>query len=128
MKSEGKIPPHTTPSILAGSRQNATPYNISEGVAEYAFSPKKKRQKFPAARRPGQRQAAPGAPAAYRPGGAKAPRLRGGSCLAVPAAGPLAPTRPTAPAWAAYRPGRRPTAPARRRRRRGLRPRPPGRH
>ena len=97
MKSEGKNPSSHHPKHFGGSRQNATPYNISEGVAEYAFSPKK-RQKFPAARRPGQRQAAPGAPAAYRPGGAKAPRLRGGSCLAVPAAGPLAPTRPTAPA------------------------------
>ena len=86
MKSEGKIPSSHHPKHFGGSRQNATPYNISEGVAEYFFA--KKAPKFPAARRPGQRQAAPGAPAAYRPGGAKAPRLRGGSCLAVPAAGP----------------------------------------
>ena len=96
MKSEGKSSSHH-PKHFGGSRQNATPYNISEGVAEYAFFAKK-RQKFPAARRPGQRQAAPGAPAAYRPGGAKAPRLRGRLVPRRPRGGPLAPTRPTAPA------------------------------
>ena len=75
MKSEGKIPPLTTPSILAGHAKTPRPIILVRAWRNTFFA-KKSAKKFPAARRPGQRQAAPGAPAAYRPGGAKAPRLR----------------------------------------------------
>ena len=71
MKSEGKIPSSHHPKHFGGSRQNATPYNISEGVAEYAFFAKKAPKNFrrPAApanarRHPARRR--PTAPAALK--------------------------------------------------------------
>ena len=116
MKSEGKNPSSHHPKHFGGSRQNATPYNISEGVAEYAFR-QKSAKNF---RRPAAPANARRHPARRRP---TAP-----AALKRPACGRLVPRRPRGgppSTHKAYRPGLgglppRPaaTAPARRRRRR----------
>ena len=116
MKSGEKSPPHTTPSILAGHAKTPRPIILVRAWRNTLFRQKSaKNFRRPAAPANARRHPARRRP--YRPGGAKAPRLRG--ARASPS-----PRRPPS-THKAYRPGLgglppRPaaTAPARRRRRR----------